>query len=65
METTTGQDNREPDVEAHAMMSDERLKEDIRQLERSLASLRELEAARADAPDESDVEAHRCSRMSG
>ena len=28
METTTGQDNREPDVEAHAMMSDERLKED-------------------------------------
>ena len=40
------------------MFSDERLKDEIRQLEQSLASLKELEAARADVPEESDVEAH-------
>ena len=64
MDTTAGQgrgfaDGGVPDVEAHGMFSDERLKEEIRQLERSLASLRELEAARADVPEGADVEAHR------
>jgi len=36
-------DQADSDVEAHAMWSDERLKETIRQLERSLASLRQLQ----------------------
>ena len=45
MDTTTGQfaNGGGPDVDAHAMWSDERLKETIRQLERSLASLRQLQ----------------------
>ena len=63
VDTTAGQGtgiagSEGPDVEAHAMFSDERLKEEIRQLERSLASLKELEAVRADDSDDSDVEAH-------
>jgi len=44
------------EVEAHAFMSDENLKQAIEEVEDALASLKDFEARRD--PDDSEVEAH-------